>query len=167
VTEELGKSRRVEDAEEQYLRALESLLADGAEKASAKLALGNLFIQREIEENMRLARMEYAETIAVIERLNAATEKYVAREGACKAASPPRVAALMLSFIAPTNSAQAFLGDLEEMFQKNVERFGEQQARRTYWSQVAGSFGPLLWEWLKRVGFVTMVVDYIRSKFGF
>jgi hypothetical protein len=83
-----------------------------------------------------------------------------------KSASPPPLAELLVSFLAPKNSAQAQLGDLQEMFETNVSRLGEQHARRKYWIQVASSFGPLCWEWLKRIGLVTFVVDYVRSKLG-
>jgi hypothetical protein len=80
--------------------------------------------------------------------------------------APPAFAELAISLLAPKNSAQALLGDLQEMFQKNAARFGEQQARRKYWLQVAGSLGPLLWHWLKRIGFFTILLDYFRSKLG-
>jgi hypothetical protein len=83
-----------------------------------------------------------------------------------KTSSPPLFAEMFLSFLAPKNSAQAQLGDLQEMFEKNAERFGEKQARRKYWMQVAQSLAPLLWQWLKRVGFFTVLVDYFRSKLG-
>jgi hypothetical protein len=56
--------------------------------------------------------------------------------------------------------------DLHEMFQKNAERYGTKQARRKYWIEVARSFGPLLWQWLKRIGFFTVLIDYFRSKIG-
>jgi hypothetical protein len=83
-----------------------------------------------------------------------------------KRSSPPAPAAFLLAFVAPKHSAQALLGDLEEMFQKNVDKFGERAARRMYWLEVARSFGPLVWQWIKRMGFVTLVIDYVRSKFG-
>jgi len=68
--------------------------------------------------------------------------------------------------LAPKDSVQALLGDLHEMFRKNANRLGERQARRKYWMQVAASFAPLLWQWLKRIGFFTVLVDYFRSKLG-
>lgn len=82
-------------------------------------------------------------------------------------ATPPMLAELFISFLAPKNSAQGLLGDLEEMFQKNADRYGAKQARRKYWMEVARSFGPLLWQWLKRIGFFTVLIDYFRAKFGF
>lgn len=83
-----------------------------------------------------------------------------------KRSSPPATAAFLLAFVAPKNLAQALLGDLEEIFQKNAERFGDSQARRMYWLEVARSFGPLAWQWIKRMGLITFLVDYFRSKFG-
>jgi hypothetical protein len=82
------------------------------------------------------------------------------------AVAPPAFAEFLISYLAPKDSAQAFLGDLQEIFQKNAGRFGEGQARRKYWIQVAISFGPLVWQWLKRVGFFTVLIDYFRAKFG-
>lgn len=82
-------------------------------------------------------------------------------------ASPPPFAELIISCLAPKNTAQAQLGDLHEMFESNIARLGEQQARRKYWMQVASSLWPLLLQWLKRIGFITMLVDYLRSKIGF
>jgi hypothetical protein len=100
----------------------------------------------------------------MIEELNAKMEKIPTPPS--KRCSPPATAAFLLAFIAPKNTVQAFLGDLEEVFHKNAARLGERQARRQYWMQVFASLGPLAWQWLKRVGFVTVLVDYFRAKFG-
>jgi hypothetical protein len=82
-----------------------------------------------------------------------------------KAASviaPPAFAQIVISFLAPKNTVQALLGDLQEMFQKNADRFSDKQARRMYWMQVV----PLIWQGAKRLGFLAVLVDYFRSKFG-
>lgn len=100
---------------------------------------------------------------ALRQRIHELTER-VEQE---KQISPPLLAEFFIAFLAPKNSAQAQLGDLQQMFHANVQRLGERQARRKYWMQVAGSIRPLLWQWLKRVGFLTIVVHFIRSKFGF
>jgi hypothetical protein len=76
-------------------------------------------------------------------------------------ASPPMFAEFLIACLAPKNTAQALLGDLDELFQENATRFGERRARRKYWMQVASSVGP----WLKRFA-ITVVVGYIRSKIG-
>jgi hypothetical protein len=65
------------------------------------------------------------------------------------AVGPPPLAQLFITFFAPKNTAQNQLGDLREMFHKNVQRFGEKQARRDYWMEVANSAWPLVWSWLK------------------
>jgi hypothetical protein len=75
--------------------------------------------------------------------------------------SPPAVAKWLILFLAPESSADALLGDLDEMFQRNVESFGEEYARRKYWKQVFKSLVP----WLKRL-IVTVVAGYVRSKLG-
>ena len=80
--------------------------------------------------------------------------------------APPAFAELVISFLAPKNSVQALLGDLHEMFRKNADRLGEREARRKYRMQVTASLVPLLWHWLKRIGFFTVLVDYFRSKLG-
>lgn len=159
MTEELAKLLGSDD--ERFLKIMEWVVAGDVEHAKARVALGNLLLQGEIEKT----RAEYAVTMTRIQQLYEAAEVYGARDEASKPA-PPRLAAFLLAFIAPKNSAQAFLGDLQEMFQKNVDRFGETQARRVYWSQVASSFGPLLLQWLKRIGFFTVLIDYFRSIFG-
>jgi len=80
--------------------------------------------------------------------------------------APPAFAELVISFLAPKNSVQALLGDLHEMFRKNADRLGQREARRKYRIQVAVSLAPLIWQWLKRIGFFTVLVDYFRSKLG-
>jgi hypothetical protein len=114
-----------------------------------------------------------AESIVIHERqqrrrlsLRGAVEKAEVKGKEKQTIAPPPLAELVISFLAPKNSVQAQLGDLQEMFQKNADRFGERQARRKYWKQVAVSLAPLIWKWLKRIGFFTFVVDYFRSKLG-
>nr|WP_249804139.1 permease prefix domain 2-containing transporter [Bradyrhizobium sp. 193] len=110
---------------------------------------------------------EHAVLRARIDALQANADLLQAHSKRRKAATPPILAELFISFLAPKNSAQGLLGDLQELFQKNAERYGTKQARQKYWIEVARSFGPLLWQWLKRVGFFTVLIDYFRSKFGF
>ncbi len=80
---------------------------------------------------------------------------------------PPVFAELLISWLAPENTAQALLGDLQEMFENNVSRLGERQARRKYWMQVVVSFRPLGWQWIKRTTLLSLLVDYFRSRMGF
>jgi hypothetical protein len=94
---------------------------------------------------------EHARLRARLDMLRASADMLQANAACKEPAAPPMLAELFISFLAPKNSAQGLLGDLQEMFQKNAERFGERQARRKYWIEVARSFGPLLWQWLKRI----------------
>jgi hypothetical protein len=139
-------------------------IPDYIEQAATKVALGNLFLQREIEQNVERAREEHTKLIAMINALEARELKGPATPA--EKSAPPAVAAFLLAFIAPKNTVQAFLGDLEEVFHKNAASLGEPQARRQYWMQVFASLGPLTWQWLKRIGFLTLLVDYVRAKLG-
>jgi hypothetical protein len=160
VTEKNG-----DDDNQIFFNAFEVALFEAYyEKTVSRVALGNLFLQKDIE-SARKAHVEIrAQIKAIEERLEIVAEELAPPPH--KRSSPPASAALLLAFIAPKHSAQALLGDLEEMFQKNADRFGEDRARRLYWFEVARSIGPLVWQWVKRMGFITLLVDYFRSKFG-
>jgi len=127
------------------------------EHAATKLALGNLFLQREVEQQVELARDEHMKLVAMLEELKVKIDEVPAPPP--KRCTPPATATFLLAFIAPKNTVQAFLGDLEEVFHKNAVRFGERQARRQYWMEVFASLGPLTWQWFKRIGFLTVLVD--------
>jgi hypothetical protein len=128
------------------------------------MAFDSVLRKRMVKNMIELTVDEHRMLVARIAELEAETTQAVPPPP--KRSSPPAPAAFLLAFIAPKNSAQALLGDLEEMFQKNAEKFGDDQARRMYWFEVARSLGPLVWQWVKRMGFITLVVDYVRSKFG-
>jgi hypothetical protein len=106
----------------------------------------------------RAHKRAHADLRARIEYLKSKTERRI---------SPPVFAELLISYLAPENSAQALLGDLQEMFENNISRLGERQARRKYWMQVAVSFRPLVWQFVKRTAFVSFLIHYFRSKMGF
>jgi hypothetical protein len=48
---------------------------------------------------------------------------------------PPKVAAFCVELFAAPHEADGILGDLEEEFRTEVERYGEGMARRHYWRQ--------------------------------
>lgn len=85
--------------------------------------------------------------------------------------SPPRLAENLFSAFAPKKSADAQLGDLQEIFQENVKRFGLERARRMYWIRISREIGPLLFQKLKRLvkrwGIIALLIDYGRTKLGF
>lgn len=115
----------------------------------------------------RALQGEHAKLVHRIRELTDAAASFEATTEADTHRSPPFLAEYLISFLAPEKSAQAQLGDLQELFEKNVARIGERQARRKYWVEVARSFGPLLLQWGKRIGFFTVLIDYFRAKFGF
>jgi len=137
-------------------------LVTAYEAKISKVALETLFIQREIES----AREEYVKLRATIKAAEEKLEKASEQIAAEHSSSPPRLAKFVVALLAPESSAQAQLGDYEEMFAKNVARIGVGKAKQIYWLQVLASLRPLTWAWIKRMGFVTLLVDYLRSKFG-
>jgi hypothetical protein len=134
--------------------------ADANRDVLVKDVVRSIIMDHEKRELSRKIERETSELRARIHSLKAKLDAH-------ETASPPLLAALFISFLAPAKTAQVQLGDLQEMFQKNVERCGEREARRMYWMQVAEAAWPLLWGWVKRIGLVTFLVDYVRSKFGF
>jgi len=118
------------------------------------------------EEYIRGAVLSVAHHKATVAPVLSVTVETVEQADRAKPVAPPAFAELVMSLLAPKNSAQAQLGDLQEIFEANVDRLGERQARRKYWMQVAASLRPLLVLWVKRLGLVTLFLDYMRSKLG-
>ena len=56
----------------------------------------------------------------------------------------PKLAEMILHFILPAGNAEPLAGDLEEQFQKLVEKFGHRYATCWYWRQVLLSIAPIL-----------------------
>jgi hypothetical protein len=83
-----------------------------------------------------------------------------------KTTAPPAIAEALISMFAPKRFSDAQLGDMQEIFETNVKRHGSQRARRLYWYEVARSIGPIILHWLKRIGFIAVLVDYGRKKMG-
>lgn len=81
--------------------------------------------------------------------------------------SPPRFAETLVQLFAPKRTVQHLLGDLQEVFEKNCNRFGKARARRLYWAQVLRAIGPGIWRRIKRLGLIAFLIDYGRSKLGF
>jgi hypothetical protein len=151
-----------ENGEAEYLQLdLEGLPPAGAgRQAAIEDAIQRYFTERTFRDQHKALTARIAE-------LKAKTDVLAAKAAETEThSSPPFLAELLIAHLAPKNSAQAQLGDLQEMFEKNVARIGERQARLKYWIEVARSFGPLLWQWLKRVGLFTVLIDYFRSKLG-
>jgi hypothetical protein len=58
---------------------------------------------------------------------------------------PPMVAEFLLTMIASTRSAEAMIGDLNEIFTREREEVGRDRAVHLYWGRALRSLGPLVW----------------------
>jgi hypothetical protein len=80
--------------------------------------------------------------------------------------SPPAVAEALMQLLGPKRSINAQLGDLQEMFNTDILRFGDRRARRRYWLQVIRSITPFVVQKFKRLSFIGIIIDYGRTKLG-
>lgn len=72
--------------------------------------------------------------------------------------APPALAEAFISIFMPRRFSEAQLGDMQEIFEANAIRHGLSRAKRLYWYEVARSVGPIMFHWLKRVGFIALLV---------
>jgi hypothetical protein len=79
---------------------------------------------------------------------------------------PPRFAEAAFAWFAPKGTVDAQLGDLQELFAKNLQNHGYRRARWLYWLQVMRAVAPALFRLLKRIGFIGLIIDYCRTKLG-
>jgi hypothetical protein len=80
---------------------------------------------------------------------------------------PPASAQFIFSLLSPENTVDAGLGDLQEIFERHITKFGPDRARAFYWSQVLRAIGPNIWRLIRKWGLVGILIDYGRSKLGF
>jgi hypothetical protein len=57
---------------------------------------------------------------------------------------PPKIAEFLLTMLASTARADAMVGDLNEHFARDCEKFGRARAVRLYWARTMRSLWPLL-----------------------
>jgi hypothetical protein len=81
--------------------------------------------------------------------------------------SPPQTAEWLFAAFAPKRTVKAQLGDLQEIFENESSRFGAKRAKRLYWTRVIRSIVPALWQKLKKLGWLGILIDYGRTKLGF
>ncbi len=72
-------------------------------------------------------------------------------------AEPPAAAEWLLGLFTTDETRDALLGDLEERFSADCQRFGQKFARRRYLMAAMRSAGPLMWSRLKRLGLFVMI----------
>jgi hypothetical protein len=79
---------------------------------------------------------------------------------------PPSWAEYAVNLFAPAKRREALVGDLEERFAKDCERLGEKRARRKYCIRAIRELGPVLLQWLKKIGGVVGIIDLARKVLG-
>ena len=79
---------------------------------------------------------------------------------------PPQFAEFLLSLLAPKNSVESQLGDMQEVFEDQVKRFGLGRAGMFYWTQVLRAIWPNVFSKLKNWGFIGTIVELGRTKLG-
>lgn len=65
--------------------------------------------------------------------------------------APPPAAEFIFSALLPKKGREFLLGDMDERFSSDCERFGVERARRRYWASVINSVIPLLWKRTKKI----------------
>ena len=112
----------------------------------------------------RLVQEEFKQTKIALERVEKALLSF--KQPVPSTIAPPAMAEAFLSIFMPKRFSEAQLGDMQEIFEANVERHGLSRATRLYWYEVARSIVPITFHWLKRIGIVAVLVDYSRKKIG-
>jgi hypothetical protein len=80
-------------------------------------------------------------------------------------AEPPPVAEFLLGMCLPSRRVEHVVGDMNERFVRDCERYGVRRAKRLYWSQVLRSVGPLVIRAIGRALKWGVVVEGFRRKF--
>jgi hypothetical protein len=79
---------------------------------------------------------------------------------------PPRLAEAAFALLAPRATVDSQLGDLQEIFSNNVQRYGSRRARWLYWLEVVRAIAPAMFRLAKRIGFIGLIIDYCRARLG-
>lgn len=79
---------------------------------------------------------------------------------------PSSIASALFLMLSPKKTADAQLGDLEEMFTSDCKAFGARYARAKFWARILLSVGPLIYRRLERIGFIAFLIDLGRRKLG-
>ena len=79
---------------------------------------------------------------------------------------PPAFAEWLAVLIKAPAMRDAFVGDLEEEFQRDLASFGLNRARRFYWARTLRSIVPLLWHAAKRLGIAAFAFAGLKKWIG-
>ena len=80
--------------------------------------------------------------------------------------NPPPFAERCMMLFASRSTREAVIGDMEQQFQANCQRFGIKRARRLYWAETIHSLGPLIWTAIKRVGIAGLALAGLKKWIG-
>ncbi|HZP74849.1 MAG TPA: permease prefix domain 2-containing transporter [Pseudolabrys sp.] len=83
-----------------------------------------------------------------------------------EATSPPKFAEVLLTLFARTKQQRAAIGDLNERYSENCERYGSKRANRLYWAEALQSLLPLAWRTACRVIRWAALVEAIKRYFS-
>jgi predicted permease len=84
--------------------------------------------------------------------------------------SPPRVARWLLEYALPADVRESVAGDLDEVFQRDCQRYGLRGARRRYWRQTMSftrHFVVERWRERRRGGLMRIGLSWLDFKVGF
>jgi hypothetical protein len=158
------------------LYTIESILPNGDENYIVSIRIDEKFVQFEFTPSARgrlnIIQAQAEANLSVRRMVSGAQHVRRLRETEYDAgrkiapANPPVLAESLFALIAPTASAETQLGDLQELFDSQVERYGLSRARRFYWMQVIRAVGPRVWRALTKWGFIGALVEFGRRKLG-
>lgn len=124
-------------------------------------------LHRLISAEMEKVQAErYAALLRSAETMDSWSKLKKIAKSETRGSEPPALAEAVFSFLTSKLTADAELGDLQELFLKNVDRFGQARARRLYWYEVLQAVRPALFRIAKKLGIYGIVVGYIRAKFN-
>jgi hypothetical protein len=123
---------------------------------------------KEVGAAVRLIQVkrQYEDATTTIAQANEVLSEMAETEAVNSRPLPPAIAEALIGLFAQEQFADAQLGDMQEIFEANVTRVGLQRAKRLYWYEVVRSVGPIFFHWLRRIGFIAVLVDYSRKKIG-
>jgi|GEM_PF-4905718 len=83
------------------------------------------------------------------------------------AEDPPRLAEFVVGLLAKTRYRASLLQCLEEDFRNDLAAdVSLRRAKRRYWAAALNSIGPQFCAWIKRIGVIGILADYVRAKLG-
>ena len=77
---------------------------------------------------------------------------------------PPALGEILLGVFVPKRSRDTIIGDFNERFHLNRERYGDKRAKRFYWIDVLREIKPMVARLLRKVGLFALLADKFLTK---